>query len=102
MTWHFSDGTVAHLGGKIEGETFFAQELRRAVRDGPRIPDGPIPSGSHPADLDNPSHFDFIVRQEMDRPCNKWMMVSLVSAPEVEPLLEFEGGDEDDDGEMLY
>lgn len=101
MLWHFSDGTVAHLGGRIEGGTYFAQELRHAMVH-PSLPDGPMPCGSLPADLKNPSHFDFIVRQEMDRPCNKWMMVSLVSAPEVEPLPEFEGGEEDYDGNILY
>lgn len=101
MLWHFSDGTVAHLGGRIEGGTYFAQELRYAMVR-PLLPDGPIPCGSFPADLKNPSHFDFIVRQEMDRPCNKWMMVSLVSAPEVEPFLILDTTPEDDPDNMLY
>lgn len=102
MTWHFSDGTVAHLGGKIEGSTYFAQELRLAVRDGPQFPLGPIPSGGRPLDLDNPSEFDWLVRMEMNRPCNKWMMASLVSASDVPPALIPNTTPEDDPDNMLY
>lgn len=86
MTWHFSDGTIAHLGGKIEGGTAFAQELRELLADGPQVPAQTIPSGGTALDPENPSQLDWFLRNEMDRPCNRWMMLRLVKAPEVEPL----------------
>ena len=33
MTWRFSDGTVVELGGKVEGPSLFAQELRQSIAD---------------------------------------------------------------------
>lgn len=92
MTWHFSDGTVAHLGGTIEGGTAFAQELRTCLKESPKVPDGPMPNYGTPLDPKDASHFDWFLRNEMNRPCNKWMMVSLIKAPKVEPLVleEFE------------
>jgi hypothetical protein len=92
VTWHFSDGTVAKLGGEIEGGTAFAQKLRNNLSGTPLVPDGPMPSRGKPLDRSNPTHFDWFLRNEMNRPCNKWMMVSIIKAPEVEPLVleEFE------------
>ena len=37
-------------------------------------------------DPDDPDLFDHFLRTEMERPCNKWMMVSLLSSPKVKWL----------------
>lgn len=101
MTWHFNDGTVAHLGGKIEGGTAFAQELRLLIADEPIVQTQPIPNQGTPLDANDPALFDRFLRDEMARPCNEWMMLRLVKAPEV-PALPEEEPQEEYAGTLLY
>ena len=101
MIWYFSDGTIAKLGGEIEGGTAFAQELRHLLADPKqRVQVKPIPDEAPLLDRNNPALFDRFLRNEMERPCNSWMMISLLKAPEVEPL-KFERHEEDI-GDALY
>jgi hypothetical protein len=60
--WRFSDGTVAHLGGEVEGASLFAQQLREVLGQ----PDlqmelGPSPGPLVAVDLSNPSVFDHLL-----------------------------------------
>jgi hypothetical protein len=102
MTWHFSDGTVAHLGGTIDGGTSFAQELRHLLDDPKQMVQvKPIPDEATPLDRDDPALFDLFLRSEMNRPCNKWMMLRLLKAPKI-PALDRSSKPETYSGPMLY
>jgi hypothetical protein len=94
--WVFSDGTVAKLGGNVEGGTAFAQALREEIADPSTLVGlGPIPGPSVPLDVNDPAIFDRFLKDEMTRPFRSWMHLGLLEAPEVPPLPAVE--DEDDD-----
>ncbi len=93
MRWLLSDGTSIHLGGKVEGSTSFARELRdeltRAVAgEEVLVQVWPIGFPGHRLDVNDPALLDRYIRDEAGRPCNKWMMVEVLEAPEVGPLQE--------------
>jgi hypothetical protein len=55
--WRFSDGTVIHLGGRVKGESPFAQEMRAAFgRDGLKVHLWPLPSQATLLDKNNLTH----------------------------------------------
>lgn len=87
MTWKFSDGTVAHLGGKIEGASLFAQELRAELATGEAGVAIWPPNDGLPLDTSDPALFDAWLRQELTRPYRKWMMVELLESPKDIPPL---------------
>jgi hypothetical protein len=87
MKWVFSDGTVAHLGGEIEGTTYFAQLLRELVSQPSTVGIWAPPDGGVPLDLNDPALFDVAMRTEMSRPYIDWMMLSLIEAPSDLPPL---------------
>jgi hypothetical protein len=89
MRWEFSDGTVVHLGGKVEGDSLFAQLTRETFEDcgkdyGPTVDDGPIPGPTVPMDPNNAHHVDVWLRNTA-----RCLRVGIVSAPDVPPI---EGG----------
>lgn len=54
MTWRFSDGTTVELGGKVEGPSLFAQELRERFESGKaEVAIWPQPDGNVPLDLND-------------------------------------------------
>lgn len=94
MTWTFSDGTVVHLGGKVEGESILAKFVRRAFDEcragrGPMVDDGPAPGPMVRLDVNNAHHL--AVWLENTANC---LRVGVVSAPEV-PDIEGEPVDVD-------
>lgn len=105
MTWRFSDGTTAELGGTIEGASLFAQELRAELAHGDTlIPEGALPCGGILLDVNNPAHFDRWLRGEMAKPYRRDARLTLTEAPtDFDPLPEPESDDDesdtDDDGE---
>jgi len=88
MIWRFSDGTVATLGGDIEGASLFAHELR-AMLERPRVgvAFGQMPDGGAWLDKNDPALFDAWLRQEMDRPFRSAMNLRLVEVPKDIPAL---------------
>lgn len=103
MKWEFSDGTVAHLGGDVEGATVFAQRLRSAIASSDTtVSIWPEPSESVALDVEDPAIFDRFLRNEVAIPALGWMMTSLVRAPEVPPLPDPPWDDEDDGIPMIH
>jgi hypothetical protein len=92
VIWRFSDGTIAELGGKIEGDTVFAQELRAALvedRCGVQLHDGP--GGGEWLDRENPMLFDAWLKQEMNRPFRRELKLRMTERPEgIAPIPEDE------------
>jgi len=87
MKWEFSDGTVASLGGNVEGATLFAQSLRKLIADEETtVSIWPEPNETVPLDANDPAIFDRFLRNEVRTPALGWMMTTLVRAPEVPPL----------------
>lgn len=96
--WKFSDGTVVHLGGDVEGGTQFAQELRTLVSS-PKtlVPVWPIPSEGLALDVNDAAILDCFLRHEVSRGTRSWMLLELVDAPEVPDLPPPPWGDEEPD-----
>lgn len=70
--WELSDGTVVHLGGKVEGGSPLAAKLRTAANDAKAgAPDllciGPQPGYRELLDLDNAQLVNVWVRQQAAR-----------------------------------
>ena len=99
MRWEFSDGTVATLGGDIEGPSQFAQELRAELEhDDVGVQLYPGPGGGVALDRNDPALFDAWLRQEADRPFHG--ALRMTSRPDDIPELppdprDFEGLSED-------
>ena len=87
-TWRFSDGTVAHLGGEIEGDTLFAQELRAELAHGDTLIElGATPSEAVKLDTRSTAHMDRFLRREMSAPYRSEQRLRLLDAPSgFEPL----------------
>jgi len=88
MIWRFSDGTVAHLGGEIEGASLFAQELRAALADPPvgvQIYGGP--GGGAWLDVNDAALFDAWLSQEMSRPFRRELSLRMTERPDDVPEL---------------
>lgn len=83
MIWRFSDGTTAELGGKVEGDSLFAQELRADLvenRCGVQLYDGP--GGGKWLDRNDAALFDAWLKQEMTRPFRKELKLRMTERPE--------------------
>lgn len=99
-TWRFSDGTTAQLGGTIEGDTLFAQELRALLADPPvGVQLYPGPGGGAWLDVTDPALFDAWLVQEMERGFRREQRLKLTERPDNIPPLppdarESESGDE--------
>lgn len=70
--WTFSDGTVFHVGGSVEGSSLFARELREKVDlvlDGTRLwaPTRPLPASGHQLDLQHAGVLDVWLEQQGKR-----------------------------------
>lgn len=89
MQWKFSDGTVVSLGGDVEGSTLFAQELRGDIAAPERVTVEltPIPGYGTRLNPNDPALLDAYLRNEVAAPFRRWMMLSLVTAPENIPPL---------------
>jgi hypothetical protein len=73
--WHFSDGTVVELGGKVEGPSLFAQSLRAKLADGDAYAViWPMPSAPRAVDVDDAALVNAWLEQELDL----WRRVSNV------------------------
>jgi hypothetical protein len=83
MIWRFSDGTTAELGGKIEGASLFAQELRADLvqhRCGVQLYPGP--GGGQWLDRADPMLFDAWLKQEMNRPYRREFSIRMTERPD--------------------
>jgi hypothetical protein len=63
VKWRFAEGTVVHLGGNVEGDSPWADELRRTVVAarrgwGPTVFMEAQPSDGEPMNVDDPDHVD--------------------------------------------
>lgn len=86
MIWKLSDGTVIHLGGRVEGTTTIAQELRVHLSSIKSVAVAAEPAEGIPFNPDDPQLLDRAIRNYLVIPANDWMMVRLLEAPEVEPI----------------
>jgi hypothetical protein len=99
MIWRFNDGTVATLGGDIEGASVFAQELRlQLARPRVGVAFGQMPDGGAWLDKNDPALFDAWLRQEMDRPFRGRLQLKLVEVPKNIPALPDQDAGEIPDG----
>lgn len=86
MKWEFSDGTVVHLGGKVQGDSDLAKAIRLDVS---RMKAGfPVlvqvdvcPSEQRRLELDDAPLFDAWLNQHSVQ-----TDVAITSAPEVDPI----------------
>lgn len=92
MTWEYSDGTTVELGGKVEGDTYFAQFLREELATFPTVVVRPHPGGDDPLNPDDPAHLNAWLAQRLE-----WLTrvrgstVTLTAAPaDIPPLPAFE------------
>jgi hypothetical protein len=90
MIWRFSDGTVATLGGNIEGASAFAEQLRAMLRrDRVGVAFGRMPCGGAWLDVNDAALFDAWLQQEMDRPVRQALELRMVERPDnIPPLPE--------------
>jgi hypothetical protein len=97
MIWRFNDGTTAELGGKVEGASLFAQELREMLaRDRVGVAFGRQPGGGAWLDTKDAALFDAWLRQEMARPYRRDRKLKLIDAPENIPALPEQESDDPD------
>ena len=88
MIWRFSDGTVAKLGGVIEGTSIFARELwADLAQDWVGVDLYGGPGGGVELDRNNPALFDAWLKQEMERGYRRHLNLSLIERPEGIPEL---------------
>ena len=88
MIWRFSDGTTAELGGKIEGASLFAQELRADLEEdrvGVQLYDGP--GGGVWLDRNDAALFDAWLKQEMNRPFRRELNLRMTERPKDIPAV---------------
>jgi hypothetical protein len=99
--WRFSDGTTAHLGGRIEGESVFARELWAAIARGKlRVPIR-MPNIGLAVDVNDLALFDAWLRHEAGRPYNR--AIEIIEAPaNIPPLPRVPGDDDPDEPGVLY
>jgi hypothetical protein len=96
MIWRFNDGTTAELGGKVEGASLFAQELRQMLeRDRVGVAFGRQPGGGAWLDKNDAALFDAWLRQEMGRPFRRELKLKLVAVPDDIPDLPEQPDDPD-------
>jgi len=101
-TWRFSDGTVANLGGNVEGASLFAQELRRDLLNDPHVSVIPLPSKAEPLDTSDPLMFDlWLTAQANERQPKIKVIERPKDIPELPDLEEDTEGDDPGD-EILH
>lgn len=88
MTWRFSDGTTVELGGKVEGPSAFAQELRADIARGVQVDIWPLPDGWVDLDVNDAA----ILNRYLDRKVDRWkrlenVIVKIRSRPDGIPAL---------------
>lgn len=67
MIWKFSDGTTVELGGKVEGPSVLAQELRDEIASGREsVTIWPPPGGDVPLDVSDPAILEAWLRYKLD------------------------------------
>lgn len=97
MIWRFSDGTIAHLGGEIEGASLFAQELRAELEQPwVGVQTRPMPADGAKLNKNDPALFNAWLRQEMGKPYRKEQKLRLAEVPKGIPALPVEPADDDD------
>jgi hypothetical protein len=90
VIWRFSDGTTAELGGKIEGASLFAQELRAQLDEGGdqigiMVYGGP--GGGFWLDRNDVALFDAWLEQERTRPYRRSLNLRFIERPaDIPPL----------------
>lgn len=87
MIWRFNDGTEVEFGGKVEGATLFAHELREALDDDPSVALRPLPSESIPLDTNNAAHLDHWLTAQVHRPRWRDEGLKLVERPKGIPKI---------------
>lgn len=115
--WIFSDGTVVHLGGLIEGATIFAQQLREKVQLPflhPKVRLGLPPAGAVKVNLNDPAmvnawledeveHRRLIWSRQNDRPLAETKPpIRIIERPENIPPLPFEHAEPSSDPDAIY
>ena len=87
-TWRFSDGTVARLGGEIEGASLFAQELRAELEHaGLTVVTGRLPGGATLLDRQDVALFDAWLKQQLEQPSRVKAGLRMTERPERIPEL---------------
>lgn len=67
MIWRFSDGTTVELGGKVEGPSLFAQDLRESLeRGGERVDIWPLPDGAVDLDVNDAAILNVWLDRKVD------------------------------------
>lgn len=100
MRWEFDDGARVDLGGKVEGASLFAQDLRRRLAAGVEVELGPHPSPTAPLDVNDPTLLDaWLVQQRALWPHRD--SVRFLKRPKVEPLPEWKRPDDVPDDAMF-
>lgn len=104
--WRFSDGTTVQLGGKVEGASLFAQELRAELeQDFVGVQIWPMGFDGVELDRDKVELLHAWLMQEMDRPFRREMKLTLLEQPAHIPELPPPPEDEDappDDADVAY
>ncbi len=82
--WTLITAACGSVAGEGEGDTSIARDIRGCVED-PKTLIGfyAHPCAGVPLDANDPLHLDTLVRLEVGRPCNAWMMVTIVDAADV-------------------
>ncbi len=88
MIWRFSDGTTVELGGKVEGPSLFAQELREEFERGVQVDIWPLPDGFVDLDVNDAAHLN----RYLDRKLDFWkrvrnVLIRMRTRPENIPAL---------------
>lgn len=84
--WRFSDGTVVHLGGVVDGDSAFAREVRQELaRPDVEVSIWPLPGGSVPLDKNDPALLNAFLWDSSYIPRQRGEL-ELVDAPDVPDL----------------
>jgi hypothetical protein len=95
-SWRFSDGTIVHLGGEVEGSSLFAQELRRELEQPDlEVQIWPHPNPGVPLDRNDLALLDTWLHLEMERPFRAWLGLGFLERPENIPPLPPPPADDD-------
>jgi hypothetical protein len=100
-TWRFSDGTIATLGGNVEGASLFAQQLRAALADEPQVGIWPVPFEPVELDVNDPALLNRWLLDRMSTPVHREQRLKLIESPKDIPALPPEPVDDDEDGPAI-
>jgi hypothetical protein len=105
MTWRFSDGTTVELGGKVEGPSLFAQQLRADIDTGAvQVAIWPLPDGYVDLDVNDPAIMHAWLEHELDvRNRVDHVVIRMRSKPaEIPALPPPPWGDEPEESGVVY